>query len=58
MSKGIEKLREEYQKIRQSGDLASIGGSVELINQDFLHWKGSMLGPKNSPYSGGCFFLK
>ena len=58
MSKGIEKLREEYQNIRKSGDLAAIGGSVSPINKDFLHWKGCMLGPKNTPYSGGLFFFE
>ena len=51
-------MREEYQKIRKSGNLAEIGGSVSLINQNFLHWKGCMSGPKNSPYSDGLFFFE
>ena len=59
MSKGIEKLREEYHNI--NSDLAKVLGgsvSVEPINQDFLHWKGCIPGPKNSPYSGGLFFFE
>ena len=62
MSKGIEKLREEYHNIKYKiSDLAiELGGSVsvEPINQDFLHWKGCIPGPKNSPYSGGLFFFE
>ena len=59
MSKGIEKLREEYNNIRKSsGNLDALGVSVSTHNQDFLHWKGCMPGPKDTPYSNGLFFLK
>ena len=59
MSKGIEKLREEYNNIRKSsGNLALIGVSVSPHNKDFLHWKGCMPGPKNTPYSDGLFFFE
>ena len=58
MSTGITKLQEEYKFIRKSGILAQIGGSASPIEKDFLHWNACFIGPKDSPYMGGLFFIE
>ena len=58
MSKGIQKLQEEYKYIRKSGPLINLGGTAGPINKDFLHWKACFIGPKDSPYEGGLFYLE
>ncbi len=58
MSAGITKLQEEYKFIRKSGILAQIGGSASPIEKDFLHWNACFIGPKDSPYMGGLFFIE
>ena len=58
MSKGVIKLQEEYKYIRKNGILASIGGGVHPIQNDFLHWYGSIEGPKNTPYYGGTYYFE
>ena len=55
---GIKKLQEEYKFIRKKGILAQIGGGAAPINKNFLHWRGCVEGPKNSPYSGGLFYFE
>ena len=52
------KLKKEYEDL-QSNPNASIGCTVGLFNKnDLFNWKVSLLGPKDSFYSGGIFFLK
>ena len=58
MSKGITKLQEEDKYIRKSGILANIGGSAAPINKDYFHWMACFIGPKNSPYMGGLYFIE
>ena len=58
MSKGISKLQEEHKFIKKSGVLANIGGAAGPINKDYLHWKACFIGPKNTPYEGGLFFIE
>lgn len=64
---GVSKLQQEYKYIRKSGILAQIGGSAAPINeinkdnkkeQNFLHWSACFIGPKNTPYMGGLFFIE
>ena len=58
MSSGVKKLQEEYKLIRRKG-IGSIGGSAGPINKNnFLHWSGSFIGPKGSPYEGGLFYFE
>ena len=58
MSKGIAKLQEEHKYIRKSGALASIGGAAGPINKDYYHWKACFIGPRNTPYEGGLFYIE
>lgn len=58
MSKGITKLQEERKFIKKSGSLANIGGTAGPINGDYYHWKASFVGPNNTPYSGGLFYIE
>ena len=58
MSTGIQKLQEEYSKIRKSGELASIGGTVAPLNHNYLHWFGCFIGPKRTPYEDGLFYFE
>lgn len=59
MSKGTKKLQEEFKFIRKKGVLSQIGASAAPINRDnFLHWRGCLTGPKNTPYSDGTFYFE
>ena len=58
MSTGIQKLQEEYSKIRKSGALAPIGGTVAPFKKDYLHWVGCFIGPKETPYEDGLFYFE
>jgi len=33
------------------------GVGADLVNDDFSHWKGTITGPKGSPYEGGVFVI-
>ena len=58
MSKGVNRLHEEYNKIKENDELCQIGGKVNLINNNFLHWKACLKGPKNTPLENGLFILE
>ena len=59
MKTGISKLEEECKYIRRSGILATIGGSAGPISKNnYFHWCGNFIGPKNSPYMGGLFYIE
>lgn len=63
LSKGQKKLQEEYRFLRKKAPLETILGQAAPIKidknkKDFLHWKGSIIGPKNSPYAGGTYFFE
>ena len=58
MSKGIEKLREEYNLIKKNDSLCELRGTANPINGDFFHWKASFIGPKETPYMDGLFILE
>ena len=48
MSTGVKKLQEEYMFLRKSTVLASARGTALPVQKDFLHWFGSIEGPKNT----------
>ena len=62
LSTGIKKLQEEQIQIKKSGILATIQGTVAPIKKnkkpDFLHWRGNICGPKNTPYSNGLYYFE
>ena len=49
-------LKKEYTKL-QSDPILSLGCTVGLVNNDIFHWKLSLIGPTDTPYAGGMFFL-
>jgi ubiquitin-protein ligase len=54
----IKLLQKEFNEM-QCNPNASIGCTVGLFDKsDLFNWKVSFLGPKDSPYAGGIFFLK
>lgn len=65
-STGIKKLEEEYKKIRRNPVFAQIqGGAAPIkkkengkIKRDFLHWSGSIIGPKDTPYANGLYYFE
>ena len=50
-------LKEEYTNF-QRDPIVALGCSRDLINPgDIFHWKISLIGPQDTPYAGGMFFL-
>ena len=58
MSTGVKKLQEEYIFLMKNSVLSSIGGTVRPVQNDFLHWFGSIKGPKNTPYENGTYYFE
>ena len=57
--KGIEKLEEEYKYIRKNDVFSAIGGSAgPITKKDYKHWCACFIGPINTPYQGGLFYIE
>ena len=55
--KALIQLQKELKEL-QKDPLATLGVTCGLINQnDYFHWNITMLGPQDTPYAGGLFFL-
>ena len=57
-SKGLERLKLEYNEITQGKCLNQIEGFVEIFNSNYFDWKVSFLGPKGTPYEGGLYTIE
>ena len=62
-TKGVERLELEYKYIKKKKSLNKIGGSVGIIMdkkniRDYYHWKACFIGPKETPYAKGLYFLE
>ena len=57
-SKGLERLKLEYNEITQGKCLKQIEGLVEIFNSNYFDWKVSFLGPKGTPYEGGLYTIE
>ena len=56
--KAIKKINEEYKDLH-SNPIPNIGATIGLVNNDnIFEWKCSLLGPKDTSYAGGLFFLR
>ena len=54
----LNRIAEEYKSLNRS-PLVNFGITVGLFNDDDLfQWKCTILGPKDTPYKGGLFYLK
>ena len=49
-------LKKEYDNL-QKDPILSLGCTVGLVNNDIFHWKITLIGPVDTPYAGGMFFL-
>ena len=49
-------LKKEYDGL-QNDPILSLGCTVGLKNKDLFHWVISLIGPSDTPYAGGMFFL-
>ena len=53
----IARLRKELKEL-QTDPLATLGVTAGLVKKnDYFHWQITMLGPQDTPYAGGLFFL-
>jgi len=57
-SSAIETIKKEFQEITRN-PMTSIGFSVGLPDENnFFEWRCTLMGPVDSPYKGGLFYLK
>lgn len=62
--KGLERILSEYEFIRRKKGLHKIGGGIGVIkkengnDKDYYHWKACFIGPKNTPFENGLFFIE
>ena len=55
--RALAQLQKELKELRKD-PLATLGVTCGLINKDdYFHWNITMLGPQDTPYAGGLFFL-
>ena len=56
--KAMKKIKEEFKDLN-SNPISNIGATIGLINDDnIFEWQCSLMGPKDTSYSGGLFFLR
>ena len=54
----MKRIKEEYTELNNNPN-ANIGASVGLPDEDnIFEWQCSLMGPKDTSYKGGIFFLK
>lgn len=62
--KGLERILSEYELIKKKKGLHKIGGSIGIIKKengnekDYFHWKACFIGPKNTPFENGLYFIE
>jgi ubiquitin-conjugating enzyme (huntingtin interacting protein 2) len=49
------RIKKEYKEVCDSK--GSAGVWAELVDDSFMHWKGYLTGPENTPYQGGLFVV-
>jgi len=50
----IVRIQKEYKEVKKSKDA---GVQADLVDNDFSHWKGTIEGPKGTPYENGKFVV-
>ena len=56
--KAMSVITQEFKQLERS-PLINFGITVGLVNEDnVFHWKGTILGPKDTCYQNGLFHLK
>ena len=54
--KTMKCLKKELDELKRD-PIITLGVCVGEINNDVFHWQITMLGPQDTPYSGGLFYL-
>ena len=53
----MKKIKDEFRDLN-SNPIANIGATIGLVDEDnIFEWQCSLMGPKDTSYSGGLFFL-
>ena len=55
--RAFTKIKEEFQDI-SSNSISEIGVSVGLVNNNLFEWQSTLIGPADSGYKNGLFFLR
>lgn len=55
---GLERLQLEFKNIKRKRALTKIGGSAGIINDNYKHWLACFIGPQDTPYENGLFFVE
>ena len=53
----LTRLKQEYYLCSNDNELSLIGCSFGLDNNNYYKWKVSIVGPKETPYENGLFFI-
>ena len=54
---GLERITEEFKDLT-ANPISNCGVTVGLVNNDYTKWQATLIGPKDTSYNGGIFFLK
>ena len=55
----LKRLKREYELCSNDKDLPeNIGTSFDLIEGNYYKWRTTIIGPKDTPYEDGLFFIK
>ena len=56
-STGIERIKIEFNHIKNDAVLSCIKGDISTINNDFKHLRVCFKGPKGTPYENGIYYF-
>ena len=54
--RAMEALKKELEELKND-PIVTMGVVVKAIKGDVFHWQMTMLGPQDTPYAGGLFYL-
>ena len=56
-STGIERIKKEFNHIKNDAVLSLIEGDISIINNDYKHLRVCFKGPKGTPYDNGIYYF-
>ena len=56
-STGIERIKKEFNHIKNDAVLSLIEGDISIINNDYKHLRVCFKGPKGTPYENGIYYF-
>ena len=56
-STGIERIKKEFNHIKNDAVLSLIEGDISTINNDYKHLRVCFKGPKGTPYENGIYYF-